>query len=276
MTPKFSEIADRVYVLRHPQLDVTVSLVVGAETAVLVDTLSTPGQAAALATAARAITRLPWIVVNTHHHFDHCFGNMVLAGDPPRPIYAHQRTVDLLRTDPDLVRRRAYEEMLPSYPELAATLWTTEIRAPDHPVGTTTELDLGGRSVVLRYLGRGHTAGDLVVQVPDADVLIVGDLLEESGPPDFAESYPLQWPETVAALLRLTTPATAVVPGHGAVLDVPAARAQHADLTALAWLIREGYGERAVPRQLATRAPFGAAAALPAILRGYAELAGDL
>ena len=39
-------------------------------------------------------------------------------------------------------------------------------------------LDLGDRYVELVHTGRGHTAGDVVVRVPDADVLVAGDLLE--------------------------------------------------------------------------------------------------
>ena len=46
--PAFVEIADRVYVLRYPVFDVNVTLVVGDEAAVLVDTLSTPAQGAEL------------------------------------------------------------------------------------------------------------------------------------------------------------------------------------------------------------------------------------
>ena len=44
-------------------------------------------------------------------------------------------------------------------------------------------LDLGDRVVELIHPGRGHTAGDLVVRVPDADVMVAGDLVEESDPP---------------------------------------------------------------------------------------------
>ena len=75
MTARFVEVADRVHVLRDPLLHVNVTLVVGDGAALLVDTLSTAGQARELAEAARAVTPHPWTIVNTHHHFDHCFGN---------------------------------------------------------------------------------------------------------------------------------------------------------------------------------------------------------
>ncbi|MEV0395057.1 MBL fold metallo-hydrolase [Polymorphospora rubra] len=273
MTVAFAEIADRVHVLRHPLLDVNVTLVVGDGAALLVDTLSTVAQAGELAVAARRVTTDPWTIVNTHHHFDHCFGNATLAGDPPVAVYAHEETARLLSDDPGGVRRRAYEEMLATEPALAAELAGTAILAPTHPVHLRSTLDVGGRRVDLHHLGRGHTAGDLVVHVPDADVLVAGDLVEQSGPPAFEESYPLEWPETLAALLRLAGGGTVVVPGHGAPVGVDFVHEQHTELTALAWLIRDGHADGAAADALSMRSPYGPAVALPAIRRGYAELA---
>jgi glyoxylase-like metal-dependent hydrolase (beta-lactamase superfamily II) len=270
----FVEIADRVHVLREPLLDVNVTLVVGDGAALLVDTLSTVAQATALAAAVRAVTPHPLTLVNTHHHFDHCFGNATLAADPPRPVYAHELTARWLRDRPDALRHLAYEEMRAEQPALAAELARTPVLAPTEVVHTTTTLDVGGRPVLLSHPGRGHTAGDLVVHVPDADLLVAGDLVEQSGPPAFEESYPLQWPEAVAALLRLTTATTTVVPGHGDPVDVGFVRAQHGQLADLAWLIRAGHTGGAPPERVAAEAPFGARAALVAARRGYAELDG--
>ncbi|MER7457458.1 MBL fold metallo-hydrolase [Micromonospora sp. NPDC126480] len=275
MSGRFVEVADRVHVLCEPLLRVNVTLVVGDGEALLVDTLSTAGQAAELAEAARAVTAHPWTVVNTHHHFDHCFGNATLAGDPPRPVYAHELAAAAMR-DPDRLRREAYEEVREELPALAAELARTELLAPTHTVHTEEVLDVGGRRVVLRHPGRGHTAGDLVVHVPDVDVLVVGDLVEQSGPPAFEESYPLLWPEAVAELLRMTTPATVVVPGHGDVVDADFVRAQHAQLSDLAWLIRAGHTGGAPPERVAAEAPFGARPALVAARRGYAALDNTL
>ncbi|MEV1147419.1 MBL fold metallo-hydrolase, partial [Micromonospora sp. NPDC049799] len=257
MTGRFVEVADRVHVYREPLLRVNVTLVVGDDAALLVDTLSTAGQAAALAEAARAVTPHPWTLVNTHHHFDHCFGNATLAADPPRPVYAHERAAAALREEPDRLRREAYEEMREEHPTLAGELTDTELLAPTHTVHSETVLDIGGRRVVLRHPGRGHTDADLVVHVPDADVLVAGDLVEQSGPPAFEESYPLQWPDTVAELLRILTPATVVVPGHGATVDAAFVRAQHAQLAELAWLIRAGHTGGAPAERVAAEAPFG-------------------
>ncbi|RQW93737.1 MBL fold metallo-hydrolase [Micromonospora inaquosa] len=275
MNAGFVEVADRVHVLAEPLLRVNVTLVVGDDEALLVDTLSSAAQATELAAAVRAITDRPLTLVNTHHHYDHCFGNAVLAGDPPRPVYAHARAAAALREEPERLRREAYEELLAEHPTLAAELADTPLLAPTHTVHVETVLDLGGRRVLLRHPGRGHTDADLVVHVPDADVLVVGDLVEQSGPPAFEDSYPLQWPDAVADLLRLTTARTVVIPGHGDPVDVDFVRAQHAELAKLAWLIRAAHTGSAPPERVAAEAPFGARPALVATHRAYLQLNGD-
>jgi len=271
---EFTEVGDDVFVLRYPVLDVNVTLVLGDDAALLVDTLASPGQAAELISAVRALTDLPWIVANTHHHFDHTFGNATVAGEPPCAIWAHEAAAALLRERPEAVRREAYAEALRLAPGLAAELVTAPIVPPNRTVHHESTVDVGGRPVVLHHLGRGHTAGDLVVHVPDADVLVAGDLVEEGAPPSFDDAYPLEWPQTVAALLRLTTPSTVIVPGHGAVVGHNFVRGQHEELAALEWVIRDGHADGALAETVAAKAPFGPDAALVAVRRGYAELSG--
>ncbi|WP_431727454.1 MBL fold metallo-hydrolase [Verrucosispora sp. TAA-831] len=274
MTVRFVEIADRVHVLREPLLAVNVTLVCGDGEALLVDTLSSARQATELAAAVRAVTGAPLTIVNTHHHYDHWFGNATFAAAPPRPVWAHHLAAEAMRGDPDGLRRQAYAELRDEHPELAAEVADTPLSAPTDTVRTEAVVDVGGRRVVLRHPGRGHTDADLVVQVPEADVLVVGDLVEQSGPPAFEDSFPLQWPDAVAELLRWTSPATVVVPGHGDPVDPEFVRAQHARLAELAWLIRAGHTGGAPPERVAAEAPFPARPALIAARRGYAELDG--
>ncbi|MQA26938.1 MAG: MBL fold metallo-hydrolase [Micromonosporaceae bacterium] len=273
MSGVWREVADRVHVLRHPVLDVNTTLVIGDGAALVVDTLSTPAQARVLAAAARRLTAAPWVLVNTHWHFDHAYGNAVLAeGQPTCDIWAHPETTAELAAQTPARLRALHDEWLPAEPELAAGLLEVSVLAPNRAVRDSADLDVGGRTVALRHFGRGHTAGDLVVHVPDAGVVIAGDLVEHGAPPSFSDSYPLEWPHTVAELLRLVT--GPVVPGHGAVVDREFVREQHDELSRLAWLIRDGHADGADPRDVARQAPFGERAALPAVTRGYAELSG--
>ncbi|MFI5908871.1 MBL fold metallo-hydrolase [Dactylosporangium sp. NPDC051541] len=259
---RLHEIAAGVHVLRHPVLDVNATLVVGGETALVVDTLSTAVQAQELLAAVRRVTAHPLIVVNTHHHFDHSFGNMVFAG---APVWAHEEAARLI--GPAMHARATVE-----YPEMATELACTTPAAPTDLVHTAADLDLGDRPVQLRHFGRGHSIGDLVAVIPDADVLITGDLIEESGPPQFDDAYPLDWPDTVAALLPLLTPGTQVIPGHGAVVDRRFVAAQHEQLAALAALIREGDADGALPERVAAKSPFPQDVSVHAVQRGYLHL----
>ena len=86
---------------------------------------------------------------------------------------------------------------------------------PDRVFADAATLDLGGREVRLAYLGRGHTDNDIVVSIPDADVLCAGDLLENGAPPWFGDGYPMDWPATAERILALTGERTVVSPGHG-------------------------------------------------------------
>jgi len=265
VTSGFVEVAPGIHVLRHPVLDVNVTLIVGDTSALLVDTLTTAGQARELADMVAAMTAVPLAVVNTHHHFDHCFGNAAFLD---APVYAHPEAIDRIRTtDPADVWR----EWSRTHPGLSGVL-DTDIRVPDRPVVHETALDLGGRTAVLRHPGRGHTAGDLIVHVPDAALVVAGDLVEESGPPQFDDAYPLEWPDALAAILALE-PAT-VVPGHGAVCGPSFVSGQHAELAALAWLIRDGHADEVPADEVVRKAPYEFETAAVAVARGYAELDG--
>jgi glyoxylase-like metal-dependent hydrolase (beta-lactamase superfamily II) len=269
----FREVAPDVYVLRYPVLDVNVGLVVGAEAAVVVDTLSTDAQATELLTAARRVTDRPLLVVNTHHHFDHCFGNAVFAAQGA-PIWAQDEAAALLRGRGAELRKRWCDEWSATEPELAAEMAAVRLAPPDRTVRVQSTVDLGGRAVELHHFGRGHTAGDLVVLVPDADAVLAGDLVEESGPPQFDDAYPLDWPDTLTALLARLGDTTVVVPGHGAVVDRRFVAGQHEQLAALDWLIREGDEDGAPPARVAAKSPFDLETSLVAVRRGYDQLTG--
>jgi glyoxylase-like metal-dependent hydrolase (beta-lactamase superfamily II) len=269
----FTEVGAGVFVLRYPVLDVNIGLVVGGEAAAVVDTLSTDAQAGELLDAARRVTARPLRVINTHHHFDHTFGNAVLAAHGA-PIWAQEEAAALLRTRGELLRRQWCAEYEANHPDLAEAMRRVHLRPPDHTVHLTHALDLGDRTVQLRHFGRGHTAGDLVVLVPDAGVAFAGDLVEESGPPQFHDAYPLDWPDTLAALLDAVDEDTSVVPGHGAVVKTAFVTAQRDQLTALDWLIRDGDADGAPIERVVEAAPFDPETARVAVRRGYDQLSG--
>ena len=76
-------------------------------------------------------------------------------------------------------------------------------------------VDLGERLVRIAFLGKGNTAGDAVVVVPDARVVATGDLLVSPVPYGYG-GHPAEWIETLKVLSAID--AAAIVPGHGDVM----------------------------------------------------------
>jgi len=203
------EVGERVFVRRHLSFDLNVGLILGGARCVVVDTRATGAEGIELAQAVRRVTDLPWTVVNTHGHFDHFFGNAAFV---PADIWAHA------------VGLRAMECAAIDYEETAIVLPNRTFDSEQ------VELDLGDRTIALRFLGRGHTDHDVIVDV--GSVVFAGDLVEQDAPPAFEDAFPLDWPGTVGRLLQLD--ASTIVPGHGATVAPAFVRAQHAELSQVA------------------------------------------
>lgn len=84
------------------------------------------------------------------------------------------------------------------------------------------------------HLGPGHTDGDLIVVVPDANTLIAGDLLESSDLPQVGPDTDLtSWPTTLDGVIRVLDADSLVIPGHGPPMTRDDALRQRAELAAV-------------------------------------------
>lgn len=233
------EVADGVYVRRHRSLDLNCGLVVGAGACLVVDTRSHLDEAADLIAAVRTVTPHPWTVVNTHAHYDHCFGN---AAFRPADIWGSRGCAAVLRATGQRQRDAVVASLhAAGDPAGADLVRVAPVDPPDRLVDDSAVLDVGGREVGLRFLGRGHTDHDLVVEVEttgDDTVVFAGDLVEEGAPPSFEDAFPTEWPATLGRLHALAR--GPVVPGHGAVVDADFVGAQREELLAVVTALRNG------------------------------------
>jgi glyoxylase-like metal-dependent hydrolase (beta-lactamase superfamily II) len=205
------EVAEGVLVAVAEPEAVNLGLVLGRTGALLVDTGSSPAQGAALRSAVAAVTDLPLVgVVVTHAHSDHAFG---LAAFGDVPTLGHESVSAALAS---AETGRAAQTL---------GLDPAALAAPAREIAVAVALDLGGRRVEIAHLGAGHTEGDLVVVVPDADLLFVGDLVESAPTPETGapwwgpDSQPHAWGATLDGVIGLMTATTRAVPGHGDLVD---------------------------------------------------------
>jgi glyoxylase-like metal-dependent hydrolase (beta-lactamase superfamily II) len=257
MREEWREVGNGVYVRRHESFDLNVGLVVGASACVVIDTRLSHEEGRDLAAAVRRVTPLPWLVVNTHGHFDHWFGNTVFL---PAEIWGHERAVQMLDAHGEIKRQYFMQRL----PELADVV----ITPPDHTLFDAATLDLGGRRIDLRHLGLGHTDNDIIVEVPDADVVFAGDLIEQGAPPVFSDAFPLDWSSTLDTLVVRAT--GAVVPGHGDVVDRAFVREQAELHAAVASAARSAHATGVEPD-----VPLPPETARAAFDRAYRQLRGD-
>jgi glyoxylase-like metal-dependent hydrolase (beta-lactamase superfamily II) len=261
------EIADRVFVRRYSDYNVTIGLVVGDYDSLVIDTRASERQGRELMDEIRWVTSTTMRVVNTHHHYDHAFGNQAFV---PAEIWGHEQCATRLRQD----SRTAQLALAAAMPEVGPEYIETQITPPDKTFRDSVELNLGDRPVTLAHLGRGHTDNDVVVIVPDVHVVFAGDLVEQGGPPSFEDSYPMDWPGTLGRMLELAH--GPVVPGHGEVVGRAFVEGQLADLAALAQLARRVRFDGGSVNDALPLSPFPSLAARQAMVRAFAQLAGEL
>ncbi|MEU0024646.1 MBL fold metallo-hydrolase [Streptomyces sp. NPDC006335] len=217
---------------RLPGWDCTAGLVIGEDTALLVDAGSSLAEGARLRAqaeelAGHRVTHLAF----THPHFDHVFGAAAFAGAEVFGAVGVE-TVLAGRLGRAELRADAVRNGLESS---VADEAVDALVSPRHHVSGEWTLDLGGgRQVLLANVGPGHTAHDLAVLVPGSpEVVFCGDLVEESGEPQAGpDAVPAHWPAALDRLLDLGGEDARYVPGHGAVVDAAFVRAQRDALAA--------------------------------------------
>lgn len=224
-------------------------VIAGPDGVVLVDTTATRARTEALREAVEGLRLGPvHTVINTHHHGDHVFGNCLFA--PPATIVAH----DLTRQE--MVAAGLGLQTL--WPDVGWGELTLEL--PTVTFAQRLTLHLPQRQVELHHVGPAHTTNDVVVWVPDARVLFVGDVaLPGCTPFNLMGSIR----GSLTALDRLRGfGAEIVLGGHGEISDPEVFDDTESYLRWVLKLARAGIAEGCTPLEVARGNGFGAFGAL--------------
>ncbi|MFM7224607.1 MAG: MBL fold metallo-hydrolase [Actinomycetota bacterium] len=199
------EIADGVWTWLQPGGESGVSnagVIADDDGLTVVDTLMVREQWEPFAAAVAGLGRPVRRVVLTHAHIDHVGGTSAF---PMASVLGSPQTSDLLD---GAMPVDAYKSFMPAFADGFDELAELGTRPVTHLV--TDAAALTTRIEVLP--ASGHTAGDLMVLVPDADVCFAGDLCFFGVTPLAFQGDPAVWAEVVDAVADL---AEVIVPGHG-------------------------------------------------------------
>src|SRR5712691_9823123 len=215
--------------------------VIGDDGVLIFDTFLTPAAIEELIGEIQALTKLPIkYAVNSHYHLDHTGGNQVLVARGV-PVIAHDNLIQwqttrnkrFLPAPEELQKRRADAvKQLSETPEdqkdkraplerqirRLDAMMTIKLVNPTVTFGSgTVQLYLGKREVILWTLP-GHTGGDVLAYVPDANVVFTGDLGWAQTLPNLVDATVNDW---ISTLDKITSqyPTAKCIPGHGNVAE---------------------------------------------------------
>lgn len=205
--PELAELADGVWTWLQPGGESGVAnagVIADDDGLTLVDTLMVRSQWEPFAEAVTALDRTVKRVVLTHAHVDHVGGTGMFRN---AAVYGSPVTSDLLDQPMAL---EAYKAFMPAFADEFDELAELGTRPVSHLVDGPAELT----PRVELLPATGHTPGDVMVLVADADILFAGDLCFFGVTPLAFQGDPATWANVLDAIAEL---ADTIVPGHGPV-----------------------------------------------------------
>jgi glyoxylase-like metal-dependent hydrolase (beta-lactamase superfamily II) len=247
----FDEIGRDLYAFTA-EGDPNSGIIVGDDGVMVVDAQATPVMAKGVIERVRKVTDKPIkYVLLSHYHAVRVLGASaytdaeILASDATRNLIVERGKQDM---DSEIGRFPRLFRAVESIPGLT---W------PSITFGKYLSVWLGKREVRIQHLGRGHTAGDVVAYVPDANVVFSGDLVEYHSACYCGDAHFADWPATLDRLAQMK--AQALVPGRGAALATPQKVAEGIDMTRDFLSTLYGSAKDSVAKGLSLKQAFDAA-----------------
>lgn len=238
---KVVKVNERIYALLGPMAlpnkenqgyMVNSTLILGDSGAIIIDTGFTDEIGAHLRAEVARLTDKPVkVVINTHHHGDHTFGNTafpgarVISSEMCRKLLLDGEAEWLALIEDSVGRKFPNTKAVPA----------TEVYANN----TRTDIVIDGVKMTLWVPEAAHTLGDLMIWLPEDKVLVGGDILVNQITPNFRDALVKKWVDALAQVQAL--PAKTIIPGHGPLMDLKEAAAMHDRMAKLYAGVEAGY-----------------------------------
>ena len=205
--------------------DPNTGVVIGDDSVLIVDAQATPRLADQVIERVRSVTDKPIKhVVLSHYHAVRVLGasaygaSEIIMSATARAMVAERGQEDW---ESEFAR---FPRLFQGHESIPGLTW------PTHTFDGCLTLYLGKRRVDIMQLGRAHTAGDIVVHVPDSNVMFTGDIVEYKSACYCGDAHFNDWPDTLDNV-RGWQP-DAIIPGRGDALVGRAKVNESLDLTA--------------------------------------------
>ncbi len=203
----FTEIGPGLYAFTA-EGDPNSGVIIGDESVMVIEAQATPRLAQKVIDEIRKITDKPIThLALTHYHAVRVLGasafgaQQIIMSDMARAMVVERGQEDW---DSEFQR---FPRLFQGHESIPGLTW------PTTTFNDSMTLYLGNRKVECMHLGRAHTAGDIVIHVPDANVMFTGDIVEYHSACYCGDGHFSDWGDTLDAIRWFQV--DAIAPGRG-------------------------------------------------------------
>ena len=203
----FTEIGEGLWAFTA-EGDPNSGVIIGDESVMIVEAQATPRLANKVIEKVREVTDKPIThLAMTHYHAVRVLGasaygaQTVIMSDTARGMVAERGQEDW---ESEFER---FPRLFQGHESIPGLTW------PNTTFNDRMTVYLGDRRVDLMHLGRAHTAGDIVIHVPDQNVMFTGDIVEYHSACYCGDGHFADWGATLDAIRAFDV--DAIAPGRG-------------------------------------------------------------
>ena len=203
----FTEIGEGLWAFTA-EGDPNSGVIIGDDSVMIVEAQATPRLANKVIEKVREVTDKPIThLAMTHYHAVRVLGasaygaQTVIMSDAARGMVAERGQEDW---ESEFER---FPRLFQGHESIPGLTW------PNTTFNDRMTVYLGDRRVDLMHLGRAHTAGDIVIHVPDQNVMFTGDIVEYHSACYCGDGHFADWGATLDAIKAFEV--DAIAPGRG-------------------------------------------------------------